>query len=127
MRARGEVGAGKEPIFIRYLKRLAETTTKEKLFIVWSCKNGNDPHTLRSNRRGFVRGGLALPFLELGGGDERSAQVAVTHSLGLPPGGVLLAYNLENVPPFERKARLLARRGFVLIRCVIEQSSQVNL
>lgn len=68
-----------------------------------------------------------LPFLELGGGDERSPQVTVAHSLGLPPGGILLAYNLENVPPPKRKARLLARRGFVLIRCVVEQSSQVNL
>lgn len=65
--------------------------------------------------------------MELGGGDERSAQVAVAHSLGLPPGGVLLADNLENVPPLERKSRLLARRGFVLVRCVVEQSPQVNL
>lgn len=127
MRARGEVGAGKEPIFIRYLKRLAETKTKEKRFGFVELENGNDAHTSRSNRHGFIRGGLAVPLLELRGGDERSAQVTVTHSLGLPPGGVLLTDNLENVPPLKRKSRLLARRGFILIRCVVEQSSQVNL
>lgn len=65
--------------------------------------------------------------MELGRGDERSAQVTVTHPLGLPPGGVLLAYHLENVPSFKRKTRLLARRGLVLIRCVVEQSPKVNL
>lgn len=77
--------------------------------------------------QGFIRGGLEVPFLELGRGDERSAQVTVTHPLGLPPGGVFLAYNLENVPPFKRKSRLLARRGFVLVRCVVEQSPKVYL
>lgn len=33
MSARGEVGAGKEPIFIRYLKRLAEKKTNEKMLL----------------------------------------------------------------------------------------------
>lgn len=91
--------------------------------------NGTQLHTVLQSQsaQGLIRGGLAVPLLEVGRGDERSAQVAVAHPLGLPPGGVLLAYDLENVPPLERKPRLLARCGFVLVRCVVEQSPEVNL
>lgn len=69
----------------------------------------------------------ALPLLEQCGGDEGGAQVTVANSLGLPPGGVLMAHHLKNVSPLERKSRLLARRGLVLKGGVVEQSAKVDL
>lgn len=68
-----------------------------------------------------------LPLLELCRGYKGSAQVTVAHFLGLPPGGVLLADNLKNIPPLKRKSCLLARCSFVLIGCIVKQCPQVDL
>lgn len=55
-----------------------------------------------------------LPFLELFWGDESGSQVAVSHAFCLPPRGVILSNNLQDVSPFEGKSRFLAGCGFIL-------------
>jgi len=67
------------------------------------------------------------PLLELFGGDESGPQVAVSHTLGLPPRGVVLCHHLQDVPPFEGKSRLLTGRGLVFQWDVVKQGSHVYL
>lgn len=67
------------------------------------------------------------PLLELLGGDEPGPQVAVAHTLGLPPRRVVLGHHLQDVAALEGKARLLTGRRFVLQRDVVEQGSHVHL
>lgn len=61
------------------------------------------------------------------GRDKSSTQVAVAHSLGLPPRRVILGHHLQDVATFEGKTGLLAWRRFVLQGDVVEQGSQVHL
>lgn len=68
-----------------------------------------------------------LPLLELLGGDQSGSQVAVPNPLGLPPRGVVLRHHLQDVSSFEGKPRLLAGRGLVFQRDVVEQGSHVHL
>lgn len=68
-----------------------------------------------------------LPLLKLRRGDEASTQVTVAHPLGLPPGGVLLANYLKNVPLPKRKPSLLAWSSLVFIRRIIKQSPEEDL
>lgn len=70
---------------------------------------------------------VSSPLLELFGGDEPGPQIAVPHSFGLPPRGVVLRHHLQDVPPFEGKSRLLAGRGLVLQWGVVKQGSHVHL
>lgn len=56
----------------------------------------------------------ASPLLKQFGGDESGPQVAVPHTLGLPPRVVILGHDLQDVSPLKRKSRLLTRCGFVL-------------
>lgn len=67
------------------------------------------------------------PLLERFGGDESSPQVAVPHTLGLPPRGVVLGHDLQDVSPLEGKSRFLARRRLVFQRDVVKQGSHVHL
>lgn len=68
-----------------------------------------------------------LPLLELLGGDQSGSQVAVSHTLGLPPGGVVLRHHLQDVSSFEGKSRLLAGCSLVFQRDVVKQCSHVHL
>lgn len=68
-----------------------------------------------------------LPLLELLGGDEASSKVGVSHSLGLPPGGVILAHHLQDLPPLEGQACLLAGDGTVLSRVIVEEGTHEYL
>lgn len=68
-----------------------------------------------------------LPLLELLGGDEASSKVRVSHSLGLPPGGVVLAHHLQDLPPLEGQACLLAGDGTVLPRVIVEEGTHEHL
>lgn len=114
--ALADTGVGSEPIFILYLRRLRR---KQHIFHLFYLKMTTTIYlTVEFN---------ILPILELCGRDEGSTQVTVTHPLGLPPGGILLAHHLKNVPPFKRKSCLLARRGLVLKGCVVKQSSKIDL
>lgn len=70
---------------------------------------------------------LISPLLELFGRDESGPQVAVSHSFGLPPRGVVLGHHLQDVAAFEGKSRLLAGRGLVLQWDVVKQSPHVHL
>lgn len=67
------------------------------------------------------------PLLELFGGDESGPQVAVSHALGLPPRGVVLGHDLEDVAPLEGKSRFLAGSRLVFQRDVVKQGSHVHL
>lgn len=67
------------------------------------------------------------PLLELFGRDESGPQVAVSHTLGLPPGGVVLGHHLQNVASLEGKSRLLAGRGLVFQWDVLKQGPDVHL
>lgn len=67
------------------------------------------------------------PLLELFGGDEPGPQVAVSHTLGLPPRGVVLGHDLQDVSPLEGKSCFLARCRFVFQRDVVKQGSHVHL
>lgn len=80
----------------------------------------------------MLRPGLALvnwflPLLELLGGDQSGSQVAVAHTLGLPPRGVVLRHHLQDVSSFEGKSRLLAGCSLVFQRDVVEQGPHVDL
>lgn len=68
-----------------------------------------------------------LPLLELLGRDEASSKVSVSHSLGLPPGGVILAHHLQDLPPLEGQACLLAGDGTVLPRVIVEEGTHEHL
>lgn len=73
------------------------------------------------------RSGGRSPLLELFGGNQSGPQVTVPHPLRLPPRGVVLCHDLQDVPSFKGKPRLLAGRGLVFQGDVVEQSSHVNL
>lgn len=68
-----------------------------------------------------------LPLLELLGGNEASSKVGVSHSLGLPPGGVILAHHLQDLPLLEGQACLLAGDGTVLPRVIVEEGTHEHL
>lgn len=68
-----------------------------------------------------------LPLLELLRRDEASSKVGVPHSLGLPPGGVVLAHHLQDLPPLEGQACLLAGDGTVLPRVIVEEGTHEHL
>lgn len=70
---------------------------------------------------------MSSPLLEEFGGDESSTEVAVAHPFGLPPGGVVLGYNLQDVTSLEGKSRLLTGRGLVISRDVVKQGPHVDL
>lgn len=67
------------------------------------------------------------PFLELLGGDEASSKVGVPYSLGLPPRGIVLADHLQDLPPLEGQARLLAGDGSVLPGVIVEERPHEHL
>lgn len=67
------------------------------------------------------------PLLELFGRDESGPQVAVPHALGLPPCGVVLGHDLQDVSPLEGKSRFLARRRLVFQWDVVKQGSHIHL
>lgn len=67
------------------------------------------------------------PLLEVFGGDEPGSEVAVSHPLCLPPRGVVLGHNLQDVPPFKGKSRLLAGSGLVLQGDVVKQGPHIHL
>jgi len=48
------------------------------------------------------------------GGDESSARVAIALEFGLPPGGILLAHNLQDISHPECQACLLARDHLIV-------------
>ncbi len=68
-----------------------------------------------------------LPLLELFGWDESSPEVAVSHTLGLPPCRVILGHDLQNVSPLKGKSSLLARRRLIFQWDVVKQGSHVHL
>lgn len=63
---------------------------------------------------------VLLPLLELFGGNKSSSQVAVSHTLGLPPCGIVLGYNLQDVTPLKGKSSFLAWRRLVFQWDVVE-------
>ena len=67
------------------------------------------------------------PLLELFGRDESGPQVAVSHTLGLPPRGVVLGDDLQDVSPLEGKSCFLTGRRLVFQRDVVEQGSHIHL
>jgi hypothetical protein len=69
----------------------------------------------------------SLPLLELLRWDEASSKVGVAYSLGLPPGGVILAHHLQDLPPLEGQASLLAGDGTVLPRVIVEEGTHEYL
>lgn len=71
--------------------------------------------------------GAPSPLLELFGGDESGPQVAVSHTLGLPPRGVVLGHDLQDVAPLEGESCLLARCCLVFQWDVVKQGSHVHL
>ena len=71
--------------------------------------------------------GALSPLLELFGGDESGPQVAVSHTLGLPPRGVVLGDDLKDVSPLEGKSCFLTGRRLVFQRDVVEQGSHIYL
>lgn len=70
---------------------------------------------------------LVLPLLELFGGDQSGSEVAVSYTLGLPPRGVVLRHDLQDVSSFEGKSRLLAGCSLVFQRDVVKQGPHVHL
>lgn len=111
--ALGDRGAGREFIFILYLRRLEEKQN-QKMLIIPTYININSKEE-------------SLPLLKLCRGDEGSAKVAVTNFLGLPPGGILLADDLKNVSSLKRKSSLLTRCCFVLKWRVVKHSPKIDL
>lgn len=67
------------------------------------------------------------PFEQVGGGDKASAGGAAWQFLGLPPEGVSLVYNLQNVAPFEAHAGVGTGDGRILLRAVVGHGPYINL
>ena len=64
--------------------------------------------------------GMGIPFLQESAWDETSPGAPLPFSPGLPPHGIVLVDDVENVPFLERQTGLRARNGIIVVWIVVK-------
>lgn len=67
------------------------------------------------------------PFLELFGGDQACSEVGIPNTFGLPPRGIILAYNFQHVSSFKGQPGFLAGNGSVFFGVIAEKCPHKHL